>query len=131
MCVLTFNIKNNMVPDYLSDLFPRSVENPQYNLKQQDCLTLPRRTSLFERSFVSSAIQQWNTLSPILGNIQSLGAFKRDLLRSMFPTRTVPPHCMHGNRLLFIIHARLRNYCSDLKRFVFKPFVWSCYMLTL
>ena len=59
--VLTFKIKNNMVPDYLSDLFPRSVENPQYNLRQQnDFLTLPRRTSLIERSFVHSAIQQWN-----------------------------------------------------------------------
>ena len=32
--VLTFKIKNNMVPDYLSDLFPRSAENPQYNLRQ-------------------------------------------------------------------------------------------------
>jgi len=68
--VLTFKIKNNMVPDYLSDLFPRSVENPQYNVRQQHyCLTLPRRTFLFERSFVPSAIQQWNTLSPILRNI--------------------------------------------------------------
>jgi len=27
-CVLTFKIKNNMVPDYPSDLFPRSAENP-------------------------------------------------------------------------------------------------------
>ena len=64
--VLTFKIKNNIVPDYLSDLFPRSDENPHYNLRQQnDCLTLLRRTSLFERSFVPSAIQQWNTLSPI------------------------------------------------------------------
>ena len=34
--VLTFKIKNNMVPDYLSDLFPRSAENPQYNLRQQN-----------------------------------------------------------------------------------------------
>ena len=39
--VLTFKIKNNIVPDYLSDLFPRSDENPHYNLRQQnDCLTL-------------------------------------------------------------------------------------------
>ena len=74
--VLTFKIKNNMVPDYLSDLFPRSDENPHYNLRQRnDFLTLPRRTSLFERSFVTSVIQQWNTLSPILRNIQSLGVF--------------------------------------------------------
>jgi len=50
--VLTFKIKNYMVPDYLSDLFPRSAENSQYNLRQQnDILTLPRRTSLFESSF--------------------------------------------------------------------------------
>ena len=56
-------IKNNMVPDYLSDLFPRSVENPQYNVRQQnDVLNLTRRTSLFERSFVPCVIQQWNTL---------------------------------------------------------------------
>jgi len=122
--VLTFKIKNNMVPDYLSDLFTRSDENPHYNLRQRnDFLTLPRRTSLFERSFVTSVIQQWNTLSPILRNIQSLGVFKRVLLRSMFPTRTVPPHFMHGNRLLSIIHARLRNNCSDLKRCVVKLFV--------
>ena len=61
--VLTFKIKNNMVPDYLNDLFPRSVENPQYNVRQQnDVLTLPRRTSLFERSFVPCVIQQWKTL---------------------------------------------------------------------
>ena len=61
--VLTFKIKNNMVPDYLSDLFPRSVENPQYNVRQQnDVLNLTRRTSLSERSFVPCVIQQWNTL---------------------------------------------------------------------
>ena len=74
---------------------------------------------MFERSFVPSAIQQWNTLSPILRNIQSLGVFKRELLRSMFPTRTVPPNFMHGHRLLSIIHARLRNDCSNLKRDLF------------
>jgi len=35
----------NMVTDYLSDLFPRSVETPEYNLRQQnEFLTLPRRT---------------------------------------------------------------------------------------
>ena len=41
--VLTFTIKNSMVPDYQGDLFPRSVGNPQYNLIQKnlrdiDCL---------------------------------------------------------------------------------------------
>ena len=87
---------------------------------QDNCLTLPRRTSLFERSFVPSVIQQWNTLSPILRNIQSIGAnYKPELLRSMFQIRSVPPHFMHGNRLLSISHARLRNKCSCLKRDLF------------
>ena len=113
--MLTFKIKNNMVPDYLSDLFPRSAENPQYSLRQQnDCLTLPRKNI-----FVWKVVQQWNTLSPILRNIQSLGVLKRELLRSMFPTRTVPPHVMHGYRLLSNIHSWLRNNCSDLKRDLF------------
>ena len=53
--VLTFKIKTNLVPD----LFSRSAENPHYNLRQQnDFLTLPNRTSLFERSFVPSATQR-------------------------------------------------------------------------
>ena len=108
-----------MVPDYLSDLLPRSAENPQYNLRQQNNVLTLLRTSLFERSFVPSVIQQWNTLSPILRNIQSLGVFKRELLRSMFPTRSVPPHGMLGNKLLSIIHALFRNNCSDLKRDLF------------
>ena len=116
---LTFKIQNNMVPDYLSDLLPRSAENPQYNLRQQNNVLTLLRTSLFGRSFIPSVIQQWNTLSPILRNIQPLGVFKRELLRSMFPTRSVPPHFMLGNKLLSIIHAPLRNNCSDLKRDLF------------
>jgi len=35
----------NMVTDYLSGLFPRSAETPQYNIRQQnDFLTFHRRT---------------------------------------------------------------------------------------
>jgi len=95
-----------MVPDYLRDLFPRSGENPQYNLGQQNhFLTLPRRTSLFE-SFVPSVFQQWTTLSPILRNIQSLGVFKRELLRGLFATTTVPLIvCMEiGYYPFFMLH---------------------------
>ena len=55
---LTFKIQNNMVPDYLSDLLLRSAENPQYNLRQQNNVLTLLRTSLFERSFIPSVIQQ-------------------------------------------------------------------------
>ena len=119
--VLTFKIRNNMVPDYLSTLFPRQVrESVQYNLSNQNDFVIPtRRTTLCERSFVPSAIQQWNSLPLIVRNIQSLSLFKCEFLRTMFPTRVVPPHFMHGNRLLSILHTRLRNNCSDLKHELF------------
>ena len=39
--VLTFKIRNNMVPDYLSTLFPRQVrESVQYNLRYQNDFAL-------------------------------------------------------------------------------------------
>ena len=38
---------------------------------------------------------------------------------NMFPIIVVPPHFMHGNRLLSILHTRLRNNCSDLKHDLF------------
>ena len=76
--VLTFKIRNNMVPDYLSTLFPRQVrESVQYNLRNQNDFVIPtRRTTLFERSFVPFAIQQWNSLPLTVRNIQSLSLFK-------------------------------------------------------
>ena len=110
-----------MVPDYLSTLFPRQVrERVQYNLRNQNDFVIPtRRTTLFERAFVPSAIQQRNSLPLIVRNIQSLSLFKCEFLRTMFPTRVVPPHVMHGNRLLSILHTRLRNNCIDLKHDLF------------
>jgi len=62
--VLTFKIKNDMVPDYLNNLFPRvDIEQLRYGLRHMsDFVKLPRRTALFENSFVPSAIQQWNSL---------------------------------------------------------------------
>lgn len=115
--ILTFKIKNNMVPDYLNALFPRpNTENRPYNLRNvNDFVAIPRRTALFEKSFVPSAIELWNNIPVALKETQSLGFFKRTILQTLFPTSIVPQHFLHGSRKLSIIHARLRNNCSDLK----------------
>jgi len=115
--VLTFKIKNDMVQDYLNNLFPRvDIEQLRYGLRHMsDFVNLPRRTALFENSFVPSAIQQWNSLPCHLRQCPSLATFKRELLRSKFPSRTVPLHFLHGDRLLSSLHARMRNNCSNLK----------------
>ena len=64
---------------------------------------------------VPSVIQQWNSLPCHLRQCPSPATFKRELLRSKFPTRTVPLHFLHGARLLSSLHARMRNNCSNLK----------------
>ena len=108
-----------MVPDYLNNLFPRvDIEQLRYGLRHMsDFVNLPRRTALFENSFVPSAIQQW--LPWHLRQCPSLATFKRELLRSKLPSRIVPLPFLHGDRLLSSVHARMRSYCSNLKCYLF------------
>jgi len=93
-------IKNDMVPVYLNNLFPRvDIEQLRYGLLHlSDFVNLPRRTALFENSFVTSAIQQWTSLPCHLRQCPSLTTFKRELFR-----------------LVSSLHARMRNKCSNLK----------------
>ena len=106
-----------MALTYLNNLFPRvDIEQLRYGLRHMsDFVNLPRRTALFDNSFVPSAIQQWNYLPCHLRQCSSLATLKRQLLRSKFTSRTVPLHFLHGDRLLSSLHARIRNNCSNLK----------------
>jgi len=97
-----------MIPEYFSSLFPRTTnENERYNLRNHnDFVNLPRRTVIFERSFVPSVIQLWNYLPVILTNMQSLGMFKHAVLQTMFPKIEVSPYFLHGHRFpLLFMHA--------------------------
>lgn len=91
----------------MSSLFPRPESN-QYNLRNQNDFF-----TLFKRSFVVSAIQLWNTFPEELKSIQSLGQFKHELIRNMFHSSEVSSYYFYGNRSLSIIHASLRNNCSN------------------
>ena len=70
-----------------------------------------------------SAVDCWNNLPEHLRNSPSVSCFKRILLKTKFPTVEAPLHFLHGSRLLSVIHARLRNDCSDLKRDLFNHYV--------
>ena len=76
---------------------------------------MPRRTTLFAYSFVPSAIDSWNSLPEQLRNNSSIGSVKRELLNSCLQTTEVPSYYCMGSRINSVIHARLRNNCSDLK----------------
>ena len=52
-------------------------------------------------------------------NIESLTTFKCQLKNYMFKTNKVPNYYLTGNRRLSLLHARLRNKCSNLNHDLF------------
>ena len=87
-----------------------------------------RSTALYENSFIPSVVDCWNNLPEHLRNNPSISCVKRIILKTKFPTREAPLHYLHSSRLLSVIHARLRNDCSDLKRDLFNNYVSTCQM---
>ena len=110
-----------MVPQFISLFFPQNVGNTvHYNLRtNDDFVLLPCRTVLFENSCVPSLISLWNSLPLNVRHLLTLSSFKREISNIMFQTDTVPSYCCYGTRNLSVIHATLRNNCSDLKNNLF------------
>ena len=119
--LIMYKIENGMVPEYLSSLFPRTMDNPvAYNLRNNDdFITYPCRTALFENPFVPSGIKAWNNLPAQIRNSLSISCFKRRLLDSYSDSSVVPKYYLHGIRNLSVIHTRLRNNCSNLNADLF------------
>ena len=90
------------------------------------CLTvsIPRRTALFDNSFVPSAIQQWNSLPCHLHLTQCPSlAWARIRLRSKFPSRTVPLHvCLDIAYFLLYMHESAITVITWIALFC-KPFI--------
>ena len=57
----------------------------------------------------------WNNLDQNLRNLESFSAFKNSLIKKSNSNATnVPSVYLSGQRYLSVLHARIRNYCSDL-----------------
>ena len=112
---IVFKHRQGLLPDYLSNIFPALVsETTQRQLRNNDnYITLVRRTQLFSNSFIPSATSLWNNLDPNIKNTGSLTVFKRKL-KYLFQAPSVPKYFLHGERTYSVIHARIRNRCSNL-----------------
>ena len=104
--------------EYLTNLLPPLVaERTSYNLRNaSNVSTVRRRTELFAKFFLPSTVEFWNSLPTAIQNINSLESFKKALKDSIFITPNDPSYYIQGNRRLSILHARLRNNCSDLNK---------------
>ena len=77
------------------------------------------RTSISQKSCIPSSIRLWNSLQDDLKNLSTLQTFKKHITSS-FNNSCVPSHFTIGNRYISILHARLRNNCSNLNNDLFR-----------
>ena len=114
-----YKVNNGLVPSYITDLFPPLVsEISGYPLRNNNNFSTPfTRTNISLRSCIPSAIRMWNTLDEGLKNQPTISSFKNNLQITTFPKLHVPNYFTSGNRYLSVIHARIRNNCSNLNIF--------------
>ena len=114
--VLVYKSKNGMLPEFLNDLFPPNVASvSRYDFRNNDDYVIQRRrTELFAKSFIPSSTELWNQLPKHIRDENTLLSFKKSLMRNVFVAPVFPKFFEFGNRKLSVIHARIRNNCSNL-----------------
>ena len=59
-------------------------------------------------------IRMWNSLDEGLNNLPTITSFKHQLQSTVFPKIQVPSYFAWRNRYMSVLHARLKNNCSNL-----------------
>ena len=117
--ITLFKIKNGFAPSYLYDLLPPLVGyEMQYQLRNRLDFSEPLcRLEIYKKSFIPSAVSLWNCLPIHIRNQTELNTFKRLVVKRANP---VPYYYLVGDRLFSILHARIRNKCSNLNHDLFQ-----------
>ena len=107
---------NGQVPSYISDIIPPHIrETTNYPLRNRDNITVPFcRKELFRNSCIPSSVPLWNNLDENIRNSSSFSSFKYEIKRHNSTIHGVPQHYLYGDRYLSVMHARIRNECSNL-----------------
>ena len=113
--IFMYKSVNGLVPSYVSDLIPPLVgETNAYNLRNNNNITVPFcRTEISRKSCIPSSISAWNSLDIELRNSPSLSSFKYQLKKTQ-NNSIVPTYYKVGSRYISVLHARIRNNCSNL-----------------
>lgn len=112
-----YNIQNNNVPEYLSNLIPQKIQSMTvYPLRNGNDIIIPFcRLALTNDSFIPSTIRLWNNLDDSTRDVESINKFKTEL-KNRYPQSNifVPKQYEFGNRKLNIILTQLRCFASSL-----------------
>ena len=117
-----YKCTNNLIPDYISDIIPPLVgEVSNYPLRNRDNLTnLHTRTETSRRSCIPSSVAYWNGFQSDIRELDTFLSFRHVLKDTVLTGCNVPSFFVKGERRSSVIHARIRNNCSDLKRDLFQ-----------
>ncbi len=109
--ILFYKMKNNLTPQYLSDLIPEQTQ-VRYNLRNaSDVPSLSCRTQLYTNSFLPSTIRDWNRLDDHTRSAPTVTSFKSRIKKN---NSKASPLYNVGSRKSQILHTRLRLSCSAL-----------------
>lgn len=108
-----YKIVNGLVPSYLTDILPPSVgEYTNRALRNSTNFRAPlTRHELYRKSFFPSMIILWNKLPNHVKESENITSFKKQVSRIPPP---VPKQFLTGDRKYSVLHARIRNKCSNL-----------------
>ena len=110
---LFFKMENGQAPPYPTDLIPPRVGDiSNYPPRNSDnYVSINTNTSSYANSFLPSTINAWNNLPTSVKSPTTLVSFKRLLAQNNLKT---PDYYFSGERLLQILHTRLRTECCSL-----------------
>ena len=112
-----YKCSNNLVPDYISDIIPPLVgEVTNYSLRNcQNLANVYTRTEVSHKSCIPSSVSSWNSLNNDIKEADTYLSFRNAVKRDILCDTHVPSYYIKGQRRLSVLHARIRNNCSDLK----------------
>ncbi len=113
---IMYKATNGETPSYISNLIPPAIHNlTNYNLRNRLNINVPySRLEIHKQSFIPSAINLWNNINPTLRMAENIKQFKSKVINQLYIEYNIPLHYLKGDRFLSVIHARLRNKCSNL-----------------
>ena len=118
---LIFKEVNGLTPNYISDLIPPLVRNTtNYSLRNNNDFVVPyARTEISRKSCIPSSLSLWNSLDSDIRSSNCTSHFKSNLKRLRPAITKVPSFYLTGDRYLSVLHARIRNKCSNLNNDLF------------
>ena len=111
--IMFFKIVNGLVPNFLKEYLPplASSINPYHRRRPSERRPPPAKSEIYKQSFFPSTTILWNSL-PIEVQTSSSISLLKAFLSSNDPI--CPPRVYYGDRVVQIIHCRLRIEMSDL-----------------